>query len=65
MVQQFTKGDTVELKSGGPRMTVEDVLLGVGIRCQWFAGSKLQDGMFPPESLKKPEEEQSQDRKKQ
>ena len=50
---QFNKGDTVKLKSGGPDMTVESVLEGhtKSYRCQWFAGKKLESGIFPSESL--------------
>ena len=47
-------GDVVQLLSGGPKMTVR--LVGgskfVTISCQWFAGSKLEEGHFPSESLK-------------
>ena len=50
---QFNKGDTVKLKSGGPDMTVESVLEvhTKSYRCQWFAGKKLESGMFSSESL--------------
>ena len=52
------KGDVVQLKSGGPKMTVT----GVGnsfmtdeatIWCTWFDGTKKLDGDFPPEALEK------------
>jgi uncharacterized protein YodC (DUF2158 family) len=60
----FAVGDTVRLKSGGPKMTVERMLDPTEIvlseepnyRCQWFAGSKLQEGTFPEQSLMVPEE---------
>ena len=47
-------GTTVKLKSGGPDMTVKGILNtsnGPIIRCQWFAGKKLESGDFAPESL--------------
>lgn len=47
-------GDVVRIKSGGPNMTIE--LLGTGsnsneCKCQWFVGSKLQDGWFDINTL--------------
>ena len=56
-MEEFKEGDLVRLKSGGPTMTVktkggfEDDLI-----CQWFSGSKLQNGYFIPSSLIKAEE---------
>jgi uncharacterized protein YodC (DUF2158 family) len=45
-------GDIVQLKSGGPKMTVKSSH-GVedDVHCQWFAGSKLEEGWFPPDSV--------------
>lgn len=56
MSDKFCKGDIVQLKSEGPKMTVEEVDNktmddSIAIRCQWFAGRKLNDGWFNPESL--------------
>lgn len=51
--ETFKVGDVVQLKSGGPRMTVHEVLSG-GVRCKWFAGSKLEEGYFEVEALIKP-----------
>ena len=50
MTVQFNNGDIVQLKSGGPKMTVHSVEPS-RITCQWFAGSKLERGSFPAESL--------------
>lgn len=50
----FKVGDVVELKSGGPLMTVSEINAGHEadeIECQWFGGKKLEVGRFPPESL--------------
>jgi uncharacterized protein YodC (DUF2158 family) len=47
-------GDIVQLKSGGPNMTVA-VLTGTSVRCKWFAGAKLEDGHFDMEMLQAPE----------
>ncbi|RRD41423.1 DUF2158 domain-containing protein [Comamonadaceae bacterium OH3737_COT-264] len=58
--QTLAVGTIVKLKSGGPDMTVyREVNLSSGtfIRCQWFAGKKLESGDFDPDSLElvKPE----------
>ena len=59
----FAVGTIVKLKSGGPDMTVKEHILNLSkqpthnFRCQWFAGKKLEDGVFPSDSLElvKPE----------
>lgn len=60
----FKKGDIVELKSGGPEMTVVEVVKKIDdeptgrIKCKWFSGKKLQNGSFPRESLAVADEEE-------
>ncbi|MBA7490817.1 hypothetical protein ES702_01360 [subsurface metagenome] len=50
--QEFKTGETVKLISGSPIMTVKSVDEYNGdVRCQWFAGKKLESGEFPPDSL--------------
>lgn len=56
----FNVGDIVKLKSGGPDMTVNEVMKDYSTgrntgnyRCQWFAGKKLDHGLFPVESLER------------
>ncbi len=45
-------GDVVELKSGGPAMTV-DVLNDNGFcECSWFAGPKRITDLFRPDTLR-------------
>lgn len=51
MAQTFNVGDEVYLKVGGPKMAVAKVLSPQLVRCQWFAGKKLDSGDFPPDSL--------------
>lgn len=52
---EFKVGDVVQLKSGGPPMTV--IELGVHsdprrIWCKWFVDSiKVEQGDFPPDAL--------------
>lgn len=69
-VTDFKVGDQVVLLSGGPTMTVKgfrerlddradpDSVVGRDsklVKCQWFAGKKLEEGAFPAESLRVPE----------
>jgi len=49
--QKFKTGETVQLISGGPIMTVEEITYDGEVRCQWFAGKKLESGNFLPDSL--------------
>jgi uncharacterized protein YodC (DUF2158 family) len=57
MADEFTKGDVVQLKSGGPRMTVsntgEDSYGNFMIWCVWFEKTKKLDDTFEPETLVK------------
>lgn len=54
-MSEIVKGAVVQLKSGGPKMTVEDVGnyaggFGVGpengAKCVWFEGNKPQEKVF-------------------
>lgn len=53
---KFDAGDLVELKSGGPVMTIERVSTApngdVSYACTWFAGSKENHKMFTEASVK-------------
>lgn len=42
----FKVGDVVELKSGGPIMTVSDVYNDGTLRARWFLDGKIQIGEF-------------------
>ena len=57
---KFNVGDIVYLVTGGPAMSVyeQETDFDSGrypfngkYRCQWFAGKKLDSGVFPEESL--------------
>lgn len=56
-MSKYKVGDKVKLKSGGPVMTVHQVsvthppIYRGNLRCQWFAGKKLEEGYFPEDSL--------------
>ena len=51
MSWSFSVGDVVQLRSGGERMTVEDVD-GDDISCVWFEGNSLRRQTFGAGTLK-------------
>jgi uncharacterized protein YodC (DUF2158 family) len=55
MADEFKVGDIVQLKSGGPEMTVTVVGDHYGtptVWCVWFVGTKQEKGDFPSGALK-------------
>jgi uncharacterized protein YodC (DUF2158 family) len=52
MSDTFQPGEMVELKSGGPDMTVEAIQPNL-VCCIWFVGADVKRGQFPPAALKK------------
>lgn len=56
-VAKFSVGSKVKLNVGGPDMAVLQVMTNgdrqfIGrYKCQWFAGKKLDEGLFAEESL--------------
>ena len=55
---KFEVGQIVKLKSGGPDMTIQSLCKNIrteafsgNYTCQWFAGKKLENGIFPEQSL--------------
>lgn len=50
-MKQFEVGATVQLRSGGPVMTVRIQQNGV-LTCDWFAGDKAESASFFPGQLK-------------
>jgi len=53
---QFKVGDSVQLKSGGPEMTVTGIseIGRLSYHTKWFSGKKLEAGQFPAEALQVP-----------
>jgi uncharacterized protein YodC (DUF2158 family) len=52
MANSFKAGDIVQLKSGGPAMTVTDPdAYGGNIATTWFAGANKKNGTFPAQAL--------------
>jgi uncharacterized protein YodC (DUF2158 family) len=57
MSEEAKPGDVVQLKSGGPLMTVSSVGErsmggGQGVWCEWFDGKKPMSEVFTPTSVK-------------
>jgi uncharacterized protein YodC (DUF2158 family) len=51
---KFKTGDIVQLKSGGPKMTVcgtTNPMKKDEHLCKWFAGAKLETGFFKEDEL--------------
>lgn len=58
MADEINKGDIVQLKSGGPEMTVNeirDTVDGKAAECIWQDGTKTQREVFGLHLLKKAE----------
>ena len=60
MAENFVKGDTVRLKSGGPVMTIKDIETEDGathsagdFQCVWFEKNKQFNGCFDPITVSK------------
>jgi uncharacterized protein YodC (DUF2158 family) len=59
MPEEIKVGDIVQLKSGGPEMTVSEIgeayYGGTTLHawCDWFEGTKKMHGNFPLKSLKR------------
>lgn len=56
MAAKFSSGDIVQLKSGGPAMTVANVVPGMGnstgYQCEWFRGASKERAHFAEDTLK-------------
>ena len=56
---EFQVGDVVQLKSGGPEMTIETIgKFGMGsthdeAKCVWFDGKNRKEGVFELHTLTK------------
>lgn len=48
-MKEFQVGDTVQLKSGGPKMTITYICLGNEVETMWFGEvfQKVEKGRFP------------------
>ncbi len=48
---KFKIGNLVQLKSGGPDMTIADILDNGLLKCIWFEGNKQFSEYLKPETL--------------
>lgn len=55
-MEDFAIGDVVQLRSGGPKMTVHGVVSDGDVVCQWFENNEVHEENFPNEALKKVEQ---------
>jgi uncharacterized protein YodC (DUF2158 family) len=55
-MENFEIGDVVQLRSGGPKLTVRSVISEGDIVCQWFETDVVHEESFPNEALKKVEQ---------
>lgn len=53
MAEELKIGDVVQLKSGGPSMTLEEIDFTGGALCAWFEGKKVEKRTFQLTSLEK------------
>lgn len=55
MAAKFSTGDVVQLKSGGPAMTISEFLTDHSksprYRCKWFKGASYETNVFEEETL--------------
>ena len=54
-MEDFEIGDVVQLRSGGPKMTVHSLVSDCDAVCQWFEGNEVHEESFPREALQKVE----------
>lgn len=47
---KFPPGSIVKFRINSPQMVVRGYQASY-VKCQWFAGKKLEEGLFAPESL--------------
>lgn len=55
-MSQFKPGDVVQLKSGGPKMTVHHIHGDGDVTCDWFIGHEQRTGTFNHDALQLAEE---------
>jgi uncharacterized protein YodC (DUF2158 family) len=51
--EQFKVGDVVQLKSGGPLMTIVADEGSGNFFCRWFNGGQIDQSAFPSTALRK------------
>jgi uncharacterized protein YodC (DUF2158 family) len=54
-MEDFETGNVVQLRSGGPKMTVHGLASDGDVICQWFEGDAVHEESFTREALQKVE----------
>ena len=54
-MEDFEIGDVVQLRSGGPKMTVHSLVSDCDVVCQWFEGNEMHAESFHKVALRKVE----------
>jgi uncharacterized protein YodC (DUF2158 family) len=54
-MEDFEIGNVVQLRSGGPKMTIHGLVSDGDVICQWFEGNVVHEESFPREALQKVE----------
>jgi uncharacterized protein YodC (DUF2158 family) len=52
-MEEFEIGAVVQLRSGGPKMTVHSLVSDGDVVCKWFESNEVHEEKFPKEALKK------------
>jgi uncharacterized protein YodC (DUF2158 family) len=52
---EWIVGDLVQLKSGGPEITINGIRAHGSVSCVWMRGNKLQKGTFSKAALQVPQ----------
>jgi uncharacterized protein YodC (DUF2158 family) len=55
-MKDFEIGDVVQLRSGGPKMTIHSLASDGDVACQWFEGNEVHEGDFSNKVLRKAEQ---------
>jgi uncharacterized protein YodC (DUF2158 family) len=55
-MEEFEIGAVVQLRSGGPNMTVHSLSSDGDVVCKWFEANEVHEENFPKEALKKVEQ---------
>jgi uncharacterized protein YodC (DUF2158 family) len=53
VMEDFEVGHVVQLRTGGPKMTVHSLDSDNDVLCQWFEGREMHEENFPNEVVKK------------
>jgi len=54
-MSEFEEGDVVQLKSGGPQMTIKEFIREGMVICNWFAEDELKGATFSINTIERVE----------